>query len=77
MCWEEKSGYPVVTSHLLKAVVLFSPMVSGWAGRWMVGTIILSRLYLRRCRKLVLGRTLVGGVGMHHGVTLIRTVTLP
>ena len=58
----------------LRAVgVLFSPMVSGWAGgrRDKVCPGCISETV--RCRKLILGRDIgQGGVGVQrHGVTLI------
>ena len=67
-------SYAVFTPQSLRAVgVLFSPMVSGWAGgqREIVCPGCISETV--RCRKFILGRDIGwGGVGVQrHGLTLI------
>ena len=74
LCVDSGAGRQLVTPQPLRAVgVLFSPMVSGWAGgrREIVCPGCISETV--RCRKFILGRDIGwGGVGVQrHGLTLI------
>ena len=60
---QDVTGKVIFTPHTLRAVgVLFSPMVSGWAGGWreIVCPGCISETV--RCRKFILGRDIGWGV---------------